>query len=69
MSVETFSINRFDSGSIDLTNPSEIFEIKNDDLSSGKGTFGIVGDESIHLKQNYNEFDQVNQTASGHNYF
>lgn len=63
MSDDPFSTNQFDSGSIDLTNPSEIFQFEKDDLSCGKETLGLMGDEPIQLQQIYHDFNQVNQTA------
>lgn len=60
MPEDPFSMNQFDSGMIDLTNPSEIFQFDKDDCN---GSYAIGGDESVQLQQNYQDFQQVNPAA------
>jgi hypothetical protein len=63
MPEDPFTMNQFDSGMIDLTNPSEIFQFDKDDLSCSSGPYAIQADESVQLQANYQDFEQVNQAA------
>jgi len=64
MPDDPFSMNQFDSGMIDLTNPSEIFQFDREDLSCSNGSYPMEADvESVQMHQGYHDFDHVNQAA------